>query len=50
MELVEDGIPSGMELFDTIVARQREVVATTVTRGEVGVDSGQGVKRLMDVS
>ena len=50
MELVEDGIPSGMELFDTIVARQREVVATTVTRGEVGVDSGQRVKRLMDIS
>lgn len=50
MELVDNGIPEGVKVVNTVVVGKRERVSTSVTVGEVAVDFGGSVKWLVDVS
>ena len=50
VELVEHGVPGGVELSDGVVVLQGEVVAATVASGEFWVHAAQCVHRLVDIS
>jgi hypothetical protein len=50
VELVEHGVPGGVELGDRVVVLQGEVVAATVACREFWVHAAQCVHRLVDIS
>ena len=50
MELVEYGVPGGVELSNGVVIFKREVVAAAVASWEIGVHTTQGVHGLVHIS
>jgi len=50
VELVDDGIPYGVELACTIVILEREIVAAAVSSGEIVVNSAQRVHGLVNIT
>lgn len=50
MILVDGGVPDGVQVVGGVVVFDREFITTSVTSGEVRVDSVAGVEWLMDVS
>ncbi len=47
---VEDGVPDGVEVADAVFAWNVLGVATAVARGELSVDEGSRVERLVQVA
>lgn len=50
MEFVDDRVPEGMEVVNAVVVWKGEVVSTSISVGEVFVNSGGGMEWLMDIS